>query len=75
MTIKIKRVDGATEIFETGRFIIAPGKDTHPNIVEITVFSNSGKKLKHWGRRFQRRYMKTHEFIVEKPKEEAPTES
>lgn len=45
MIVKIKRIDRALEIFQTEKFCLSERKDFHENLISVTVFSDSGKKI------------------------------
>lgn len=58
MIVKIKRVDGANEFFQTGSFVVSKAKDMHPAILEVEVMTDQGNRLKRWVRPFQAIYKK-----------------
>lgn len=58
MIVKIKRVDGCTEMFETSSFTVCKAKEMHPAILKVKVWSDSGLLLKFWRRPFPHFYSK-----------------
>lgn len=58
MFVKILRVDGSTEFFETENFIVSKPKDMNPIIVKLTVKDNRGKTVAKWKRPNARNYMR-----------------
>ena len=58
MIVKIKRVDGAIECFETGNFVISTVKDMHSDILDAEILTNDGTRIARRRRLFQRFYKK-----------------
>ena len=58
MTVKLKLVNGSTEIFKTENYMLSKVKDMHPDILDCKVYHESGKLLAHRRRRFQKFYIK-----------------
>lgn len=57
MTVKIKRVDGNTEIFTAENYIIGQKKFLHPAILEVRVYAGS-RMIARQKRHFQKIYKK-----------------
>lgn len=64
LTVKVKTVDGKTELYEIEKYLISTKKLMHPAILEVTVYSQAGKKLKKIKRHFQKFYIK-HKYKPE----------
>ena len=45
MIIKVKRVDGATEMFKTDNYMLSTLKELHPAIIKAEVFTESGARV------------------------------
>lgn len=58
MIVNVKLVGNRREIFTTESYIIGPMKDLHPDILEVTVYTDNDKKLAHIKRPHQRHYEK-----------------
>lgn len=58
MIIKYKLVDGTTEYTQTDKYAFGPLKDWHPAILEATLYTDQGKKLRKQKRRHQKHYIK-----------------
>ena len=58
MIIKVKLVDGTTEFNQTDKYAFSKLEDCHPAILEATLYTDQGKKLKTLKRRRQKFYVK-----------------
>lgn len=58
MIIKVKLVDGTTEFNQTDKYAFSKLEDCHPAILETTLYTDQGKKLKTLRRRHQKFYVK-----------------
>ena len=58
MIIKVKLVDGTTEFNQTDKFAFSKLEDCQPEILEATLYTDQGKKLKTLKRRCQKFYVK-----------------
>ena len=58
MIIKVKLVDGTIEFNQTDKYAFSKIKDCHPAILEATLYTDQGKKLKTLKRRRQKFYVK-----------------
>ena len=58
MLVKIKRIDGATEFFESGSFVLSPLKDMRADILCAELFTTTGKRIARCRRPFQAFYKK-----------------
>lgn len=58
MIIKVKLVDGTVEFNQTDKYAFSKIEDCHPAILEATLYTNQGKKLKTLKRRRQKFYVK-----------------
>ncbi|MBR6552704.1 MAG: hypothetical protein IKT89_07685 [Clostridia bacterium] len=70
MIVKIKRIDRALEVFQTEKFCLSERKDFHENLISVTVFSDSGKKISkrtHVGRFVRSLFVKKQ---IQVPEEE-----
>lgn len=57
ITVKVKLVDGNTDIFTTDKYMIAPIKQMHPAILDVKVYADR-KLMIHKRRAFQWFYKK-----------------
>ena len=57
IVVKLKLVNGNTEIFSTENYVVCPVKNMHPDILDAKVYVGT-KKIKHTRRRFQWFYKK-----------------
>lgn len=53
LTVKIKLVNGFTEMFETNRFSMGTAKNMPPDYMDVKVYAECGKLLKHVSRKFK----------------------
>lgn len=58
MEVKIKRVDGCVEFFETPQFLVVKPEDMSPVIIRLEVRDNRGKLLLKWKRPNAKEYIK-----------------
>ena len=58
MTVKLKLVDGSTEIFTTDKYRVSTIEEMHPDILDVKVYADSGRRLMHLKRRNQKHYIK-----------------
>lgn len=58
MTAKIKLIDGNFECFDTDKFFLEKKKNMRPDVLEVSLYSNSGRRILHFKRRFHRIYKK-----------------
>lgn len=57
VVVKLKLVNGNTEIFCTENYVVCPVKVMHPDILDVKVYAGT-KVIKHSRRRFQWFYKK-----------------
>lgn len=58
MTVKLKLINGNTEIFKTDSYMVSKVKEMHPDILDCKVYADCGRLLLHRRRHFQRFYKK-----------------
>ena len=58
MVVKFKLVGKKVQFFHTNNFMVSSLKDMHPDILEVFVYTDGGKKMKHLKRPFQKYYEK-----------------
>lgn len=68
MIVKLKLVNGNTQMFETADYVVNPIKIMHPDILSVKVYSNDRKILFTVKRKFQLFYKK----FIYKPVENKP---
>jgi hypothetical protein len=74
MTVRVKRIDGNVETFETQEYLISKKKDMHPAILDVRVYAGS-RCIVHRRRWFQWFYKKFLYKPVQtelKPADETP---
>ena len=74
MTVRIKTVKGDVEWFMTANYTIANLKEMHPDILDVKIFTDLGKRLYHKRRPFQRFY-KRFKYKPLTQQEEQPAET
>lgn len=57
VVVKLKLVNGNTEIISTDNYVVCPVKDMHPDILDVKVYVGT-KVIKHSRRCFQWFYKK-----------------
>lgn len=57
VTVKVKTVHKATEVFITEKYLICSKKEMHPDILSVDVYAE-GKKICHIARHFKWFYKK-----------------
>lgn len=76
MIIKTKFIDGVTVVGTTDRYTDTPKKEWISEIIEITLYTDNGKKLLHRRRHFKLLYKKfKYVPTPEPPAEAAPEET
>ena len=80
IVVKLKLVNGSTDIFVTDKFLVSSIKEMHPDILDAKVFAGN-KLISHTHRKFHWFYKKflykplpqepVEEPVAEKPKKTA----
>lgn len=75
MIIKVKRVDGITELRETNEYLICQRKDLNPLFLKAEVFTDTGKRVACIKRRFQfiyKHFIFTNDRLEEELRKQFP---
>lgn len=72
--VKLKLVNGNIEMFETENYVVSKVKEMHPDILDVKVYTTSGKLIAHrrrWRQRFYKKYLYKPVSVELKPDAES----
>lgn len=74
LTVRLKLVNGNIEVFKTDEYIISKIKEMHPDILDVKVYTSTGKLIAHrrrWRQRFYKKYLYKPVSVELKPDAES----